>query len=48
MHIKILSYLQIYINPEKLLPLTRFLPKPPGTPSTPGRGGRGTIYGINL
>ncbi|CAL1286642.1 unnamed protein product, partial [Larinioides sclopetarius] len=34
---------KIYIDPQKLLPFTRFLPKPPGTPGTPGRGrgGRG-------
>ncbi|XP_034944213.1 H/ACA ribonucleoprotein complex subunit 1 [Chelonus insularis] len=36
---------KVYIDPAKLLPLQRFLPKPPGTvekrPSRGGRGGRG-------
>ncbi|GBO14841.1 hypothetical protein AVEN_110396-1 [Araneus ventricosus] len=38
-----LSLYKIFIDPQKLLPFTRFLPKPPGTPGTPGRGrgGRG-------
>lgn len=31
---------KFYIDPMKLLPLDRFLPRPKGAPSTPG-GGRG-------
>lgn len=35
--------LQLFIDPAKLLPLQRFLPKPPGTvEKRAGRGGRGT------
>lgn len=34
--------LQLFIDPNKLLPLARFLPRPPGSkPSGGGRGGRG-------
>ena len=36
--------LQFYIDPYKLLPLQRFLPRPPGEKGPPrggGRGGRG-------
>eukprot|EP00890_Picochlorum_soloecismus_P006532 jgi/Picsp_1/703/NSC_00697-R1_h aca ribonucleoprotein complex subunit 1-like protein 1 len=32
---------KFYIDPAKLLPLDRFLPKPKGAPSGRGRGGRG-------
>lgn len=32
---------KFYIDPAKLLPLDRFLPKPKGAPSPRGRGGRG-------
>lgn len=32
---------KFFIDPAKLLPIERFLPKPKGTPGTPGRGGRG-------
>lgn len=37
-------FLQFYIDPAKLLPLQRFLPRPPGEKGAPrggGRGGRG-------
>ena len=34
-----LFILQLYIDPQKLLPLKRFLPQPPG--SVQKRGGRG-------
>ena len=32
---------QLYINPQKLLPLKRFLPQPPGSVQKRGGGGRG-------
>ncbi|KAJ9584653.1 hypothetical protein L9F63_021002, partial [Diploptera punctata] len=32
---------KLYINPQKLLPLKRFLPQPPGTVQKRGGGGRG-------
>ncbi|KDD71862.1 Gar1/Naf1 RNA binding domain-containing protein, partial [Helicosporidium sp. ATCC 50920] len=32
---------KFFIDPLKLLPLDRFLPKPKGAPSAGGRGGRG-------
>lgn len=40
----IFLYFQFYIDPYKLLPLQRFLPRPPGEKGPPrggGRGGRG-------
>ncbi|RWS03007.1 H/ACA ribonucleoprotein complex subunit 1-like protein [Dinothrombium tinctorium] len=36
---------KLYIDPNKLLPLQRFLPKPPGTDSKPKGAGRGTPRG---
>eukprot|EP01138_Halocafeteria_seosinensis_P001097 gb/GECG01001122.1/.p1 GENE.gb/GECG01001122.1/~~gb/GECG01001122.1/.p1 ORF type:complete len:204 (+),score=26.68 gb/GECG01001122.1/:1-612(+) len=36
---------KVYISPEKLLPLSRFLPKPKGTPSGAGRGRGGARGG---
>merc|ERR1712130_999086 len=32
---------QLFIDPAKLLPLSRFLPQPPGAKKIGGRGGRG-------
>jgi len=32
---------QFFIDPAKLLPLARFLPRPPGQKPTGPRGGRG-------
>ena len=36
-----LLYFQFYIDPYKLLPLQRFLPRPPGEKGPPRGGGRG-------
>ena len=44
-----LSLFQFYIDPAKLLPLQRFLPKPPGSVQKRGGGrggGRGGFRGI--
>lgn len=34
-------HFQLFIDPAKLLPLQRFLPKPPGSIEKRGRGGGG-------
>lgn len=39
-----MCYFQFYIDPMKLLPLQRFLPRPPGEKGPP-RGGRGGARG---